>query len=168
MRAAWGLPLRNTALIGAGLLSAAAVYLFVTNQMTWLYGALIVGGGLLCAVIGFGATRLSALMELMEESQQTEAEIQRKLIDALTETDQTRLDRLAEEIGVPVDHVAAALHNLIDLGLFSGAVAWDSGTVYPRPAGYLNTLSTCVHCGESFHTAPSACPVCRAQYSDIS
>lgn len=164
----WGTPLRNGALIGAGILSVTAIYLFVTNQMTWLYGALIIGGGVVCAALGFGATRLSALMELMEESQQTEAEIQRKLIDALAESDQIRLDRLSESIGVPAEHIQKALHNLIDLGLFSGAVAWDSGTVYPRPMGYLRSLAACVHCDESFSVGQTViCPVCRTQYSDI-
>lgn len=159
--------LRNAALTGAGLLSVIAIFLSTTGQMTWLAGALIIGGGVICALVGFGATRLSALTELLEESQQTEAEIQRKLIDALAETDQTRLETLAEAVGVSVEGVSAALRNLIDLGLFAGAVAWESGVVYPRPVGYLVSLRACVHCDEPFTSSPSVCPVCRARYSDI-
>ncbi len=168
---AWGIPLRNGALLGAGLLSIAAVYLFATGQMTVLLGVLIVGGVLLCVAIGVSATRLSAVMELLEESQQSEAEIQRKLIDALAETDQTRLDTLAETVGVTPGYIMSALNNLIDLGLFAGAVAWDSGTVYPRKPGYSTALRACLHCGEPItipaRTSEVVCPICRTRHGEI-
>ena len=111
------------------------------------------------------------VLELLEESQQSEAEIQRKLIDALAETDQTRLDTLAETVGVTPGYIMSALNNLIDLGLFAGAVAWDSGTVYPRKPGYSTALRACLHCGEPItipaRTSEVVCPICRTRHGEI-
>jgi len=167
----WGIPLRNGALLGAGLLSAAAVYLFITGQMTWVYGAWIVVGVILCVGVGLAATHVAALMELLEESQQSESEIQRKLVDILTEIDQISLVKLAETVEGSVENTSLALHNLIDLRLFAGAVAWDSSTVYPRQPGYLAGLEACLHCGEPILLEAGrlglTCPICRAQHADI-
>ena|GEM_PF-1827513 len=167
----WGVSLRNGAVLGIGLLSVAAIYLFVTGQMTWLAGALIVGGVILCVIVGISATRVSAVMELVEESQQSESEIQRKLIDLFSDASQTSLVKLSEEVGVSVDSIASALRNLMDLGLFAGAVAWDSGVVYSRKTGYLVGLEACLHCDEPLRvpagTDAITCPVCRTQHADI-
>lgn len=166
----WGLSLRNGAIIGVGLCSAAAIYLAVTGGLTWLSGALVVGLGVVCVGLGVLGTRVAALSEFIEESYQTDAELQRKLNDVMAEGDRFDLSTLAERLGASPERTAEAVEGLIGLGVWAGAVTWDSAVIYPRRAGFTQSLAGCLHCGEPLIARsdgqPVVCGVCRTRHID--
>ncbi|MCU0463029.1 MAG: hypothetical protein MUF38_00490 [Anaerolineae bacterium] len=167
----WGLSLRNGAIVGVVLCSAAAIYLAVTGGLTWLSGAVVVGLGVVCVGLGVLGTRVAALSELIEESQQTDAELQRKLNDLMAQgADRFDLSALAERLGVSPERTAEVFEGLVELGIWAGAVTWDSTVIYPRRAGYTSSLAGCLHCGEPLAARsagqPMVCGVCRTRHID--
>lgn len=168
---AWGQSVRNGALLATAGFSGLAVYLFLAGQMTWLWGIVTVGGGVVAGGVAFAVTRLSAVTELLEESQKTEAEIQRRLVDALAGNARVSMAQLASALEVSPEAAADALRDLSGRGLFAGAVSWEAGVIYPRSVGYLASVGECLHCGAGLpqvrHTGVT-CGVCRAVHSDIS
>ncbi len=167
----WGTTVRNGALVGIGLLSALAVYLGLNGEITLIGGVLIVLGGLGLGGLAWFGAQASAVIELLEESQLTEAEVQRKLMDALVGMESAHFATLGEGLNLSAARVAEALRGLVELGLFAGGVAWDSEMVYPREAGYLRRGGVCAHCDAPLPTVSVQnrvqCGVCGTVYADI-
>jgi ribosomal protein S27AE len=96
----------------------------------------MVGGGIYLLVQGTG-----------DAKQQVEAEKARKLLNVVQSKGSVQISDAALDLQLPVDKVKELIYNLVGLGVFSGYINWDKGTLYSSEASKLRDMKQCPNCG---------------------
>ncbi len=156
--------------LGIGI--AAIAGLWIASNLS--EGTLEAGGALLSAflvfilVAGLLITGIYFFLRSRNEAQaQSAMETQRKLIDIVKSRGEVDVHQLAIELSTPVDRVKSLTHQLVGLGVFSGYVNWDSGTLYSADARALRELEKCKNCGGALKLVGKGvitCPYCGTEY----
>lgn len=157
--AAVGICVLGVALFGAGLaqgnLQAAGAILGFAVLVIVLVGPLAAAGI-------FVITR--ARREVAVES---EAEMQRKILDMVKTRGQVNVSDIIIETETGLPAVQDMIYKLVGMGVFSGYVNWDQGTLYSAEASALRDLDECRNCGGQVSLAGKGvlrCPFCGTEY----
>ena len=110
----------------------------------------LVGGGLYVLAKGMGDVKTAA-----------EAGSQRKLLNLVQSRGQIKMDDAALELQVPKDRLRDMLNSLVGLGVFSGYINWDEGTLYSSEASELRQLTKCPNCGGEITLSGKGVARCR-------
>jgi hypothetical protein len=95
------------------------------------------------------------------------AEKQRELLDIIKAHGQIDIGDVAIQMQVSRDEVHDMLHQLVGMGLYSGYINWDEGTLYSKEASQIRELKNCYHCGGQVEFAGKGvlrCPYCGTEY----
>lgn len=95
------------------------------------------------------------------------AEKQRELLDIIKARGQIDIGDVAIQMQVGKDEVQHMLHQLVGMGLYSGYINWDEGTLYSKEASQIRELKNCYHCGGEVEFAGKGvlrCPYCGTEY----
>jgi len=115
--------------------------------------------------IGFG---VFLLMRGQQEAVVAEtAGQQRKLLGMVKARGQVNIADVALEMRVSRDQIQSMLYELVNMGLYSGYINWDEGTLYSSQASELRTLDRCKNCGGQLELAGKGvirCPFCGTEY----
>ena len=98
---------------------------------------------------------------------QATAEKQRELLDIIKARGQIDIGDVAIQMQVSKDEVQHMLHQLVGMGLYSGYINWDEGTLYSKEASQIRDLKNCYHCGGEVKFAGKgvlSCPYCGTEY----
>ena len=125
--AAWDFT--NPSLTGSARILLLAIILVVPV-------APLVGGGIYLTLQGAG-----------DAKKQVEAGQERKLLNIVQSKGSVPIDDVALELQMPRDKVRDVIYNLVGLGVFSGYINWDKGTLYSSEASKLRDLKQCPNCG---------------------
>jgi hypothetical protein len=150
--------------IGVAIVGFGAV--FVLSQVS--SGEIQLGG----AVMGVGVFGLPALLAigigaaLLARSRQVAASDQeqaqlRKILDMVKSKGQVPISELVIDLGSTRKAVQDQVHSLVGMGLFSGYINWDEGTLYSAEAANLRQLERCKHCGGEVSFAGKGVLVCK-------
>ncbi len=153
-------------LIVLGIAIAGIGALFVASQVS--SGEIQLGG----AVVGMGVFGLPALLAigigaaLLARSRQVAAGDKeqaqlRKILDMVKSKGQVPISELVIDLGSTRKEVQDQIHSLVGMGLFSGYVNWDEGTLYSAEAANLRELERCKHCGGEMSFAGKGILVCK-------
>ncbi len=147
------------ALLGAGLaqrnLQPAGAILGLVLVMIILVGPLAAAGI-------FVLTR--ARKEVAIEA---EAAMQRKILDMVKTRGQVSVSDIIIEMQSSLPAVQDAIYKLVGMGVFSGYVNWEQGTLYSAEASALRELDECRNCGGQVSLAGKGvlkCPFCGTEY----
>lgn len=110
----------------------------------------LAGGGLYVLAQGMGDVKIAA-----------EAGHQRKLLNLVQSRGQIKMDDAALELQVPKDRLRDMLNSLVGLGVFSGYINWDEGTLYSSEASELRKLTKCPNCGGEITLSGKGVARCR-------
>lgn len=156
--------------LGIGFAALAGLWI-ATNVSA---GSLETGGAVLSAFFAFVFVALLLVSGIYlflrsgrEANAQSAMETQRKLIDIVKSRGEVDVHQLAVELGTPLPVVKDLTHQLVGLGVFSGYVNWDSGTLYSADAKGLREMEKCRNCGGALKLAGKgviACPYCGTEY----
>ncbi|MHB8626157.1 MAG: TFIIB-type zinc ribbon-containing protein [Aggregatilineales bacterium] len=138
---AWGFT--NEALTGSARILLLAIVLIVPV-------APLVGGGIYLTIQGAGDTK-----------KQVEAGQSRKLLNIVQSKGSVQIDDVALELQMPKDKVRDVIYNLVGLGVFSGYINWDKGTLYSSEASKLRDLKQCPNCGGEITLSGKGVAKCR-------
>lgn len=114
---------------------------------------------------GFGAFLL--WQGSKEEQVAGEAKKQRQLLDVVKSRGQIDIAELVIELQSDRDTVKQMIHQLVGMGIFSGYINWEEGTLYSRQAEALRSLSRCENCSGELTLAGKGvinCPYCGTEY----
>lgn len=132
-------------------------------------GGAIVGLGLACVpsllLIGFGVVVLTRYREEAEEDEER-AEL-RKILDMVESKGEVQISELVLALGTSRKEVQDQVHSLVGMGLFSGYINWDEGTLYSYEASKIHDLQRCRYCGGEVSFAGKGvlrCPYCGTEY----
>lgn len=95
------------------------------------------------------------------------AQKQRELLDIIKARGQIDIGDVSIEMRVSKDEVHDMLHQLVGMGLYSGYINWDEGTLYSKEASQIRDLEKCYHCGGEVQFAGKGvlrCPYCGTEY----
>ena len=159
-------------MILGGLLIFGFGALFALGQTA--AGELNVGG----AIVGLGlagvpAAILAAIgVVLVTRSRQEQEEGEeraelRKILDMVASKGEVQIRELVLELGTSRKEVQGQVHSLVGMGLFSGYINWDEGTLYSSEASSIHELQRCKFCGGEVKFAGKgvlSCPYCGAEY----
>jgi hypothetical protein len=155
-----------------GIGTAVLAGLWIASNVS--SGTLEAGGALLSAFFVFllvslllGSGIFLYLRGGREADTQSTMEKQRQLIDIVKSRGQVDVHQLAIELGTPVTQVKNLTHQLVGLGVFSGYVNWESGTLYSADAKALREMEQCKNCGGALKLAGKGvitCPFCGTEY----
>ena len=98
---------------------------------------------------------------------ETEAKQQRRLLDMVTTRGQVSLSAAAIELQAPRERVKNWVYRLVGLGVFTGYINWDDGTLFSAEAAQLRDLTACKKCGGNVKLAGKGvvkCPYCGTEY----
>jgi hypothetical protein len=98
---------------------------------------------------------------------ETEAKQQRRLLDMVTTRGQVSLSDAAIELQAPRAQVKNWVYRLVGLGVFTGYINWDDGTLFSAEAAQLRDLTACKKCGGNVKLAGKGvvkCPYCGTEY----
>lgn len=137
-------------------------------------GELNVGG----AIVGLGLAGVPALIlagigvVLITRSRQEQEEDEeraelRKILDVVLSRGEVQITELVLELGTSRKEVQGQIHSLVGMGLFSGYINWDEGTLYSFEAASIADLQRCKHCGGEVHFAGKGvlrCQHCGTEY----
>lgn len=126
-------------------------------------GGAIVGLALACVpalvLAGFGVVVLTRSREEAEEDEER-AEL-RKILDMVESKGEVQISELVLALGTSRKEVQDQVHSLVGMGLFSGYINWDEGTLYSFEASNIHDLQRCRHCGGDVHFAGKGVLRCR-------
>ena len=153
-------------LIVVGIAIVAIGGLYVSSQLS--SGELQTGG----AVVGVGVFGLPALLaigigaSLLARSRQVAAgDVEqaqlRKILDMVKSKGQVPISELVIDLGSTRKQVQDQVHSLVGMGLFSGYINWEEGTLYSAEAANLRELERCKHCGGELSLAGKGVLVCK-------
>lgn len=160
-------------LIIGGIAVAAiitALMLVYRNEGSLTSGAATLGIvlGFLVLVLPQLAIGIFLLMRGRDEAAATQtAENQRKLLGIVKARGQVNIDDVAIEMGMSRSAVQDLLYGLVNMGLYSGYINWDVGTLYSSQAAELRNLDRCKNCGGQLQLAGKGvirCPYCGTEY----
>ncbi|MFN2136349.1 MAG: hypothetical protein ACK2UK_10365 [Candidatus Promineifilaceae bacterium] len=92
---------------------------------------------------------------------------QRELLDIIKSRGQVDIGDVSIEMQVTKPETQKMIHQLVGMGLFSGYINWDEGTLYSKEASQIRELKTCYHCGGEVNFAGKGvlrCPYCGTEY----
>jgi hypothetical protein len=95
------------------------------------------------------------------------AQKQRELLDIIKAHGQIDIGDVSIQMQVSKDEVQDMLHQLVGMGLYSGYINWDEGTLYSKEASQIRELKYCYHCGGEVEFAGKGvlrCPYCGTEY----
>ncbi len=143
-------------------------------------GVFSAAGGLTAAGFGVGVVLLAIislpllgagafLLARSRQEGQDEAVVakQRKILDMVSARGQVSIADMALELKASRDQVQSWVYNLVGLGLFSGYINWNDGTLYSAQAAQLRDLTTCKKCGGQVSLAGKGvikCQYCGTEY----
>ncbi len=110
----------------------------------------LVGGGIYLTIQGTG-----------EAKQQFDAGQQRKLLNIIQSRGEVKIDDVALEMQQSKDQIRDMLYSLVGLGLYSGYINWDKGTLYSSEASNLRNLKQCPNCGGEIVLSGKGVAKCR-------
>lgn len=132
-------------------------------------GGAIVGLGLACVpalvLAGFGVVLLARSREEQQEDEER-AEL-RKILDMVESKGEVQISELVLALETSRKEVQDQVHSLVGMGLFSGYINWDEGTLYSFEASNIHDLQRCKHCGGEVHFAGKGvlrCQHCGTEY----
>jgi hypothetical protein len=102
-----------------------------------------------------------------EAGQQVDAVRQRKILDIVKTQGQVDISHIVFELNSTTDQVRDDIYKLVGMGLFSGYVNWDKGTLYTQEASQLRQGNTCPNCGGELALAGKGVITCRNCGTDI-
>ncbi len=108
---------------------------------------------------GFGVVVLTRSRQ-EEEWSEERAEL-RKILDIVESKGEVQISELVLELGTSRKEVQDQIHSLVGMGLFSGYINWDEGTLYSFEASNIHDLQRCKHCGGEVHFAGKGVLRCR-------
>lgn len=115
--------------------------------------------------LGFG---VFLLMRGRQEATVAEsAGKQRKMLGMIKARGQVNIADLAIDLHSSRDEVQGMLYELVNMGLYSGYINWDKGTLYSSEASELRTLDRCKNCSGQLELAGKGvirCPFCGTEY----
>ena len=91
----------------------------------------------------------------------------RKILDMVKSRGQLPVSELVIELGASRDEVHEMIHALVGMGVFSGYINWEEGTLYSEDAAGLRDLERCKYCGGELELAGKGvvtCPYCGTEY----
>jgi len=159
-------------LIGLGIAIGGIGTLYVLSQLS--SGELQTGG----AVVGVGIFGLPALLAIgigvgllgrsreVAAGDKEQAQL-RKILDMVKSKGQVPISELVIDLGSTRKQVQDQVHSLVGMGLFSGYINWDEGTLFSAEAAGLRELDRCKHCGGEVSFAGKgvlACKHCGTEY----
>lgn len=132
-------------------------------------GGAIIGGAMLAVVVLFlaGGGVFLLMRSRSEEEEEEQRKEMRKILDAVKVRGQVTVSELVLEIGSDRDTVHDQIHSLVGMGLFSGYINWDEGTLYSEEAANLQGLERCKYCGGEVDFAGKGvlkCQHCGTEY----
>lgn len=165
-------------ILGVILIIGGFVVALVLGVLMWTYngeGSLSTGAAVLGFALGMIVLVLPQwgvgaylLMQGTREAKVTAtAEKQRSLLDIIQSRGQVDINDLVIEMQSNREQVQKMVHQLVGLGLFSGYINWDQGTLYSAEASNLRELTNCVNCGGKLELAGKGvvqCPYCGTEY----
>lgn len=150
---------------GVALGSIGAFWLFTQVEQ----GGAIVGlFGLAVLVIFLVGIGIFLLMRSSQEIEDAEERGElRKILDVVLSRGEVQISELVLELGTSRKEVQGQIHSLVGMGLFSGYINWDEGTLYSFEAASIADLQRCKHCGGEVHFAGKGvlrCQHCGTEY----
>jgi hypothetical protein len=133
-----------------------------------LTGALL-GAALMLVILvplGGGAVYLFA-QSGREAAEDVERAELRKILDIVKSRGQVAISDLVLEIGSTQREVQDQIHALVGMGVFSGYINWEEGTLFSQDASGLRDLEKCNYCGGELRLAGKGvvtCPYCGTEY----
>ena len=153
------------AILGIGALFSLGQY--AAGELS--IGGAIVGLGLACVpallLIGIGVVLITRSAQEAEEDEER-AEL-RLILDMVDSKGEVQISELVFELGTSRKEVQHQVHSLVGMGLFSGYINWDEGTLYSLEASSIHDLQRCKHCGGDVHFAGKGvlrCQHCGTEY----
>ena len=125
----------------------------------------ICGGVVLLPLLGVGIIMLvRSGQEAVQDAEQAEL---RKILDVVKSRGQVPISDLVLEMSSDRQKVQGQIHSLVGMGLFSGYINWEEGTLYSSEAANIRDLQRCKHCGGEVKFAGKGvltCPYCGTEY----
>jgi hypothetical protein len=92
---------------------------------------------------------------------------QRQMLGMIKARGQVNIADLAIDLRLSRDEVQRQLYELVNMGLYSGYINWNEGTLYSSEAAELRTLDRCKNCNGQLELAGKGvirCPYCGTEY----
>jgi hypothetical protein len=148
---------------GFGIAIVAGLFLAVQIQDGLTGGGAVLGGGIafivVTVLVGFGI--FMYVKGGQTTAQASEMQKQRQLLDIVKSRGQVDIADLAIEMKASADSVKNMVHQLVGLGVFSGYVNWEDGTLYSSDARHLRELKNCEKCGAPIELVGKGVVMCK-------
>lgn len=125
-------------------------------------GALV--GAFALAVVALPLVGLGVMLMLrgrQEEASDEERAELRKILDLVKSRGQVQVSEVVIELGSSTREVQDQIHSLVGMGLFSGYINWEEGTLFSEEAANLRDLQRCKYCGGEVNFAGKGVLACR-------
>jgi hypothetical protein len=154
---------------GFGIAVVAGLFLAVQVQNGLTGGGAVVGGGIAFVIVTVlvGAGIFLYVKGGQATAQESEMQKQRQLLDIVKSRGQVDITDLAIEMKSSAESIKQIVHQLVGLGVFSGYVNWDDGTLYSSDARHLRELKNCEKCGAPIELVGKGvvkCKFCGTEY----
>jgi len=150
--------------------AAVVAALWLASQVGQLSsGGAVLGGGIAFVIV----TALAGVGVFLYwrggqvANVESEMQKQRRLIDIVKSRGQVDITDLAIEMQTSRESIQDMVHQLVGLGVFSGYVNWDDGTLYSTDASKLRDLQKCEKCGAPIELVGKGvvkCKYCDTEY----
>lgn len=145
-----------------GLIGTVWLISQVADRRMQSGGALIGAFALAVIVLPLAGIGVGLLARSRREAiEDQEAGELRKILDMVKSKGQVPISELVIDLGSTRKEVQDQIHALVGMGLFSGYINWDEGTLYSAEAASLRELERCKHCGGEVSFAGKGVLVCR-------
>jgi hypothetical protein len=155
--------------IVVGIIIAALMFVY-TREGSLTSGAATLGlllGFLVLVLPQIGVGAFLLWRGGKEATTTARANRQRQLLSIVKSRGQVDIGDLAIEMGATKNEIHDMIHELVGMGLYSGYINWNEGTLYSKQADSLRSITQCYHCGGKLELAGKgvvACPYCGTEY----